>query len=178
VALLAASFYTFFMFKTRRYTQIFVPAPANTPALTNLAIPQQSLLQDVTGKEPVYIRRIDAFCSTTLSGVIGQPGLAIAAEADLTNGILSLVVGATLDYKWVPLTRLNPYRPDPNNYAGGPTDPFFLANMCTIDWTQSFITTIIAAPTTTAFGYVLGIDYLYEKDLLEMQAKGFDWVDV
>jgi len=166
------------MFKFRRHVQIYIPAPANTPALTQLPIPQQSLLQDVMGKEPVYIRSIDAYSSANLTGIIAQPGLAIASPADINNGLLTLSVEATLDYKQIPLSRMNPFIPDAANYSAAVQDPFLLADMSTIDWTQSYITTIIAAPTTTAFGYVLGIGYLYKSDLDAMKAEDLDWLYV
>lgn len=166
------------MLKFRRYTSFFVPAPANTPNNTPLPIPQQTLLQDVAGKEPVYIRSIEVYSSATMSGVKGQPGLAIASPADIINGVLTLMVGATQEYKEIPLARLNPFIPDAANYSGGVQDPFLLADMHTIDWTQSYITTILVAPTVAAFAYVLGVGYLYESDIKAMQAKGFDWMDV
>lgn len=166
------------MFKTKRHTLIYVPAAANTPALTNIPIPQQSLLQDISGKEPVYIRRIDAYCSANMTGVVQQPGVAIASEADLNNGLLTLMIQATEQYKWMPLALMNPFIPDQANYASGQQFPFLLADLSTVDWTQSYITTIIAAPTVTAFSYVLGIHYLYQSDLNLMRQKDLDWTEI
>jgi hypothetical protein len=142
-------------------------------------IPQQSLLQDVAGKEPVYIRSIIAYCSSNLTGVKGLPGTAIAAPGDINNGLLTLIAeGAKMTLREMPLALMNPFVPNAASYAAGRQDVTLFADLFTVDWTQSYINTIIAAPTVTAFAYVLGIGYLYESDIERMIKNNIDWADV
>lgn len=157
----------------RRYTSINVPFGANTQANSSIFFPQQSLLQDVTGKEPVYIRSIDVFSTANLSGVPQQPGVAIAAPADIANTTLTLSMAANLEIRWLPLTRINQFIPNAAAYSGAVQFPFLLADMRTIDWTQSYLQTINASPTVAAHAFVFGISYLYQSDLNQLQQNGF-----
>lgn len=163
------------MFKTRRFKQLYVPAPANCPALSQLSIPQQSLLQDVSGKEPVFIRQLEVYSSAIISGTRLQPTSAIASPADILNATLTFMVGTTAELADMPLAKFNPFIPNQANYSGGVQDVFLFADMRTIDWTQSYVTIINNAPTTTAFCYVFGVSYLYKSDIDRMTADNIDW---
>lgn len=165
-------------FKSKRHQTIYVPIAANATAGQTFPIPQQNLLQDIEGNEPVYIRRIDAYCTTTISGIPNQIGLPVATPADLINAVLTLRVQATDQWHWLPLAIMNPYNSDAANYVPSVQDPFLLADTTTIDWGQSYITLLEDAPTTSAFGYVFGVHFLYLRDMVKMKEKDIDWPDI
>jgi hypothetical protein len=127
------------------------------------AFQQQPLLQSVTGGQRVFVEAMEFYPSNGLAASPLSPTLAAATPADTANTVMTLSVLGTDRIKNMPLARMNPIWSNDTNYSPFVMYPFLLVNMWGIDWTQSKITTVVAAHAA-AVTFSFGIHFCYSTD--------------
>lgn len=163
------------MFKSPRFqlVELIMTATA-TGALQTIYFQSQPQLQSVTGDNRVYIKALEVFGRSQILSSPLTAGNPVAQDVDLANAVLTLSVNGSLDFQFLPLSRLNQVQS--NNAGGNNTNGhiFLLRNVYKIDWTKSYITTILAPGSggTTAgpLSYLFGVHYGYKPDADDLSA--------
>jgi hypothetical protein len=141
--------------------ELIIPATV-TGAMQQTYFQQQPQLQSISGDRQVYVQAIETYTSGQLKGSPLTSGNAVAAPGDIENAVLVLNIAGTLDFNQVPLVDLMRIQND----TGAAFVPFSrmlfeLKDIYQVDWTKSYIQTIIAPITTPPFSYILGVYYSY-----------------
>jgi hypothetical protein len=151
-------------FKTRRFQLIECPVGTQQANQDYNFTPQQ-LLQSVTGGQKVYIRQMAAYCTNAIAKSPITPSNTVASPTDIQGAFLTLSVLGTERFKRVPLAQMNNVWSDTATYAPFVMNRFLLENVWGIDWTQSFVTTTVAA-SAAPLSFLFGIWFEYSDDML------------
>lgn len=149
-----------------------VTVPANTQAGAQINFDDQQQLQSYIGGQMVFIRGINLIPISVLSNSPLTTGLANAAAVDIPRATLNLVIRGRELIKDVPLAMLNPIIPDnAGTYIPAQFNYYLLRNVSEVDWTKSYFR-MVAAPTATAFAYILLVHYSYTPDGYVVDSNG------
>lgn len=148
--------------KARRFQLIEAKVTAqqnNAPWSFN----QQPLLQSVTGGQMVLVESIRVYANNAIGGSPFTPGNAMPTAADIQNTTLTLSVLGSFRFLNVPLAEFNPIWSDSAAYVPFNLNPPLFCNLWGIDWTQSYITTVVAAHAANV-SFMFGVYYMYSTD--------------
>lgn len=143
---------------TKRFELIELVIPI-TGANSQTFFTNQPQLQSVDGKQTVYIVAVQLYSDQALAVDPLTAANPVAGVADIINATITFVVSGTESIKRLPLANLNRILPDQTNYVPGQWDLFTFNDICTIDWSKSYVTN--AAAVTTQFAFLFGVHYLY-----------------
>jgi hypothetical protein len=151
------------MFKTTKFQLVELIIPATvTAAMQTTYFQQQPQLQSISGDRPVYIQAIETYTDGQLKGSPVTSGNAVAAPGDIENAVLVLNIAGTLDFNQVPLVDLMRLQNDTGAaFVPFSRQLFLLNNIYAVDWTKSYVQTILAPITEPPFSYIFGVHYSY-----------------
>ena len=165
------------MFKTKKFQLIELIINATvTGNLQQTFFQSQPQLQSITGDKQVYVKAIEVY---TKEDILFSPltsGNPVASAIDLANATITFQIDGKQDLKYLPLTRIHLLN---SNSAATPNSEgwlFLLKNIFKVDWTQTFIQTIVApggsGTTTPPFSYLIGVHYSYMPDAEDIAEAG------
>jgi len=160
--------------KARRF-QLIEAKVTNTQNNSQWSFNQQPQLQSITGGQRVFVQAIRSYSSNAVGGSPFTQGNVMPTAADIQNTTLTLSVLGNLRIRNLPLAELNAIWSDTAAYVPFTLSPFLLCNIWGIDWTQSYITTVLGAHAANV-SFLFGIYYAYSTDPQE-DYSGIPYVD-
>ena len=156
------------MFRAPKSQLVELIMPANAAAFQPIYFQNQPQLQSISGDRSVYIVAMETYSSLHLDGSPVTSGSPMAVPDDLRNGTLTLNVAGTLDYQQIPLITLNRTWQDSNaapeaaGYANTHTkDLFLFEDLYQVDWTKSYVQSILTPPRGVSFSYIFNVYYYW-----------------
>lgn len=151
-------------FTTKKFQIVELQIPAQVTGNNQQTYFQnQPQLQSVLGDRRVYIKKIEVYTDETLIASPLSNGLTMATAADILNGVLVISIKGENAINMLPLSDLGNINAGAATTTPFRTFSFILKNQWAVDWSKSYVQTILA-PSTVPFTYVFGIHYDYEPD--------------
>ena len=158
----------FKMFRAPKSQLIELIMPANAAAFQPVYFNNQPQLQSIMGDRAVYIVGMETYSSLHMDGSPITSGSPMAVPDDLRNGTLTLNVAGSLDYQQIPLVTLNRTWQDSNaaleaaGYANSHSgDLFLFEDLYQVDWTKSYVQSILTPPRGVSFSYIFNVYYYW-----------------
>jgi hypothetical protein len=122
---------------------------------------QQPQLQSISGDKQIYIKEIEAYTRDMIPFSPFTPSNPVASAQDLINALMYISLANDYAFYAVPLVDLCRIF---GTVAPSVYSPFRLKDVCTVDWTKTYVQTILVPPTTPPFSYLFGVYYDYHPD--------------